>query len=132
MVPSFVISVDPVRSYVRVVLCGFFTASDVALFVAARDREHRKLRCSSNQHLTLVDVTGMKIQSQESVERFASMLANSSMWARRLVFVVDTSLARMQAKRAISGREVAFFRTISEAEAWLFRPVEESPAGCHT
>ena len=122
---SFSITVDPVRSHVRVVLSGFFSIADVAQFVAARNREHLKLCCGPNEHLTSVDITGMKIQSQESVEQFTRVLADPSLKARRLAFVVDASLARMQAKRAAAGRDIAFFRTRSEAESWVFGLAEQ-------
>ncbi|WP_157105610.1 hypothetical protein [Sphingomonas sp. TDK1] len=104
---------------VTIVMTGFFSPEDIARFVAARDAAHTLLRCGPNEHLTLVDIRGMRIQSQESVELFRSVLKNPRVQSRRLAIVVAQSLARMQIKRAASDRDPAYFTEPAEAEAWL-------------
>lgn len=120
MTPRMSLDVEPARDLVRITLAGFFAPGDIARFVAARDAAHRELRCAPNQHLTLVDIRAMHIQAQDSVDGFRAVLANPDTVSRRIAFVVARSLARLQIKRAASGRDAAYFTTIEDAEAWLF------------
>ncbi len=84
-----------------------------------RDRAHQLLRCLPNQHITLVDMRGMVIQSQDSVDRFQAILGNPAIKSRRIAFVVARSLARMQVKRAAASSNAAYFMEMDEATAWL-------------
>jgi hypothetical protein len=118
----FSVKVETEQSIVRIAMSGFFQPSDVSLFVDARNTEHRQLRCPPNGHLTLVDIRGMKIQSQESVRAFAEILSDPIYASRKIAFVVETSLARMQLKRAAAGRDGGFFDSPKEAEIWLLQP----------
>jgi hypothetical protein len=122
MEAAFSIDVDGSRSLVRIVMSGFFSVEDIVRFVAARDRAHQLLNCGLNAHVTLVDIRGMKIQSQDSVESFKHVLNNPKFASRRLAIVVAQSLARMQIKRAASEREAQYFDSIEGAEAWLLAP----------
>jgi hypothetical protein len=117
---NFSIQVDVPRSLVRIVLSGFFEREDIARFIEARDEAHTQLRCGPNQHLSLVDIRMMNIQSQDSVAQFQAMLNNPVAISRRLAIVVARSLARMQVKRAAENREPQFFVDIADAERWLF------------
>lgn len=119
MTATFSITADVTRDLICVTMAGFFTVDDIARFGTQRDHAHQKLRCLPNRHLTLVDMRGMVIQSQESVDRFQTMLANPATRSRRIAFVVARSLARMQIKRAAANRDAAYFMTIEEATAWL-------------
>lgn len=120
MKPEFSIDVDISRSLVRITMSGFFEPEDIRRFVAARDLKHRQLTCARNEHLTLVDIRGMHIQSQESVGQFAKLLANPQFASRCIAFVVTQSLARMQIKRAAARRGAGFFTDdFAAAEAWL-------------
>jgi hypothetical protein len=116
----FSIRVDPVHNIVRIRMSGFFTAEDIEAFLAERARAHRQLRCGPNEHLTLNDVSEMKIQSQEIVEAFREMLAAPEYRSRRLAFVSGSTLARGQLLRAATGRNVRCFDDAASAEAWLF------------
>ena len=115
----FEIDVDPSRNLVRQKLAGFFGPDDIARFVAARNAAHRRLTCGPNQHVTLADVREMKIQPQEMVQAFGSVLADRSQQSRKLAFVFSSSLARMQRLRAAERRDARYFTSIAEAEAWL-------------
>lgn len=119
MMPRMSIDVEPQRDLVRITLAGFFAPADVARFVAERDAAHQRLRCGPNQHLTLVDIRAMRIQSQDSVAAFQQVLGDPRMVSRRLAFVVARSLARLQIRRAAAEREAAYFTAIEDAEAWL-------------
>lgn len=116
---QYKVEVDPVTNIVRHYLAGFFEAEDVARYVAARDAAHKTLTCGPNEHVTLVDVRDMKIQPQDIVQAFGSVLANPRYRSRKLAFVVALSLARMQLLRAAAGRNAKFFNNLKDAEAWL-------------
>ena len=120
MSANFSIQVDPLRDLVRIHMTGFFSPEDIENFLAARTDAHRRLRCPPNAHLTLNDVSGMKIQSQEVVAAFRTMLAAPEYQSRRLAFVTGSTLARGQLLRASGGRNVRCFDTVPAAEAWLF------------
>jgi hypothetical protein len=122
MTARFSFDVDPSRDLLRTRLSGFFTPDDMAAYVAARRDAFAQLRCPINRHLALTDVTGMKIQSQEMVAAFSAVLADPSTQARRLAFVVATSLARSQLQRALGSRAAACFTTDREAAQWLLAP----------
>ncbi len=122
MEAAFSIDVDASRSLVRIEMSGFFAVEDIVRFVAARDQAHRLLKCAPNGHVTLVDIRGMKIQSQDSVESFKHVLNNPKFASRRLAVVVAQSLARMQIKRAASERDAQYFDSIEGAESWLLAP----------
>jgi hypothetical protein len=129
MTPSFLIEVDAGRSLVRISLSGFFNPDDVNRFVEARDDAHRQLRCGPNEHLTLVDIRDMQIQSQDIVEAFATMLSKPECKSKRIAFIVTQSLARLQIKRAASGRGAGYFNDDPvAAEAWLLGDLEDTRA----
>lgn len=115
----FDIHVDPVTSLVRIDLAGFFTVETLERFVATRAMAYQQLRCRPNQHLSLTDIRGMKIQSQEIVAAFGAILADPAYRSRRLAFVVASSLARMQLQRAIGTRDARCFTDPEEAERWV-------------
>lgn len=113
------VEVDPVGNIVRHYLAGFFQPIDVEMHVAARDAAHEQLTSGPNEHVTLVDVRDMKIQQQDIVKAFSSVLADPRHRSRKLAFVVALSLARMQLLRATASRDARYFTDIDEAEAWL-------------
>ncbi|PXW71609.1 hypothetical protein C7451_11253 [Blastomonas natatoria] len=121
----FTVQADPVTNLVRHYLAGFFEAADVERYVAARDAAHEQLTCGPHAHVTLVDVRDMKIQPQEIVQAFGSVLANPRYRSRKLAFVFSLSLARKQLVRASEGRSARFFTDIDEAEAWLLAMDDE-------
>lgn len=116
---DFTIDVDPALSLVRIRMAGFFTEADVARFVEAQTRAHQRLRCAPNRHLTLNDLREIKIQSQDAVTRFGAVLADPAFHSRRLAFVVASTLARSQLRRALGSRPAGLFTDPLEAEAWL-------------
>lgn len=130
MSARFQIDVDPARDLVRITMSGFYSAGDIDSFLAKREAAHRLLTCGPNEHLTLNDVRGMKIQSQDSVQAFQQMLSDPAYRSRRLAFVVDQTLALFQLERALANRDARCFATVQQAEAWLFerRAGEPAPA----
>lgn len=124
----FEIRVDAQRDLVHITLSGFFLAEDIARFQAARDTAHARLRCAPNRHVTITDIREMKVQAQESVMAFASLLSDPTQRSRKLAFIVGPSLARSQLMRAATGRsDTRFFGDPHSARAWLFAHDEAEP-----
>jgi hypothetical protein len=126
MTAAFIFNVDEVASLVRVTMGGFFSPSDIADFRKARDEAHMRLRCGPNQHVTLIDIRSMKIQSQEAVAEFQKLFAERRQRSRRIAIVVSSSLSRTQVKRAAAGRDAGYFQDPAEAEAWLLDRLEQA------
>lgn len=120
MSADFTIDVEPERDLVRIRMRGFFAPEDIEAFLAERARAHARLTCGPNQHLTLNDLREIKIQAQESVEMFRTMLADPAYRSRRLAFVMGRTLARTQLNRALDQRYARCFEDTVTAEAWLF------------
>lgn len=125
---SFSFEVDRPRDLVRIQMAGLFTQADVAAFVEERRRAHAQLGCGPNRHLTLNDVRQMKIQTQEIVAAFRTMLSDPVCKSRRLAFVAAPTLARGQLLRALQDRDARCFETIEAAEAWLFAETRSEAA----
>lgn len=118
---SFSIDLEPRRDLVRIRLCGFFSVDDIGRFQAELLLAHRRLGCGrKGGPLTINDISGMAIQSQDVVPRWSAFLADPAHRSRRLAFVVASTLARMQLERVIGGRDAQVFTDAAEAERWLF------------
>ncbi len=128
MSADFTIDVEPERDLVRIRMGGFFTAEDIDAFLAQRTTAHGQLTCGPNQHLTLNDLREIKIQAQESVEIFRTMLADPAYRSRRLAFVIGKTLARTQLGRALDQRYARCFEDVATAEAWLFADRDRAAA----
>ena len=116
---SFSIDADPARDLIRIRTAGFFTPDDLARFAEAWRAALARLRCPRNRHLTLVDMRAAGIQTQETVGRWRSMIADPVFRSRRLAVGLSGTLARMQLQRAIAGIGAQAFTDEAEAEAWL-------------
>ena len=125
MTANFLFDINPVQNLVRITMSGFFAADDIVGFAAAQREAYQQLRCPPNQHVTLVDMRAMQIQSQSSVVHFQKLMSDPAVASRRIAFVVARSLARMQIKRATTGLQAALFMTHEEAEQWL---TQEQPS----
>jgi hypothetical protein len=120
MAAHFTVRAEPSRDLIRITMSGFFNADDVQAFYEERAAQHARLTCGPNQHVTLNDVSAMKVQSQEVVAAFQDLLADAAYRSRRLAFVVDRTLARSQLMRALNGRTAKCFENRVTAEQWLF------------
>lgn len=120
MAPRFTITADPALNLVTIVIGGFFAQPAIDAFERERDVAHRKLRCGPNQHLTLVDMREMMIQSQEAIAGFQRVLNNHATKSKRIAIVTSQTLARMQVERAAERRDVQYFSgEPAEAREWL-------------
>lgn len=135
MKPHFAFSIDTSSHLIRVDMSGFYAPSDVDRFKVGLKAALKELGAKSNQHLMLVDIRQMKVQSQESVKLFRQFFKNKCFRSRRLAIVVASSLSRSQVKRAADGRGAEYFICSSSGEAWLMdesgrvqAATEDSPA----
>jgi len=120
MTAQFTVRAEPARDLIRISMAGFFSRDDIQAFYDARAAEHKRLTCGPNQHLTLNDLTEMKVQSQDAVAAFQELLGDPAYRSRKLAFVVDRTLAKSQLMRALNGRDAKCFEDRVEAERWLF------------
>ncbi|MEH3045941.1 hypothetical protein [Sphingomonas adhaesiva] len=119
---TFHFRVDATRNLIVTTITGFFDDDVFTRYLAARAAAFRELRCGPNEHLSLSDLRGMHIQSQEIVGHFAAMLAQPTYQSKRLGLVIGSSLARMQLSRALGGRaggNAQLFLDYDEAEHWV-------------
>ncbi|RZL22335.1 MAG: hypothetical protein EOP64_08350, partial [Sphingomonas sp.] len=100
MPSEFAIAADPLLGLIQIDMSGFFLEADIRAFEEARNEAHSQLRCGPNEHLTLVDIRSMQIQSQEAVAAFKRILDNPAYKSKRIAIVVSHTLARMQIQRA--------------------------------
>ena len=128
---TYQIIADPAMSTVQIVMAGFFAEGDVEAFchhyMAALDQ----LRCGPNQHLTLVDMQGTKIQTREIVAAFSKFMNEPTVRSRKLAFVTASTLSRIQAQRLVERDSVRFFQDRTCAGAWLYETEPVSSLRTH-
>jgi hypothetical protein len=101
-------------------LSGFFSVEDVRRYGTAIEEATRSLGGHPTRQRMLNDITGMQIQPQEVVAAFATFVADPRYSKRKVAFIVEASLARMQLNRVKVERYSRSFGTRAEAETWLF------------
>lgn len=124
--PTFAVTAEPDRDLVRWRIAGLLTPEAAAGLVAARNAAHRTLRCGPNQQVTIADLRGMAIQTQDVVGRFGLALADPAYRSRRLAVLTSSALARMQIGRILADSPIGFFDDLAEAEAWALAPEPEA------
>ncbi len=117
---KFQFEIDRARGLVRITMSGFYEPEDVAAFVEARKKAHEELGLPRNAHMTLNDLRGMKVQSQDTVRAFQAILTAPEYRSRKLAFVVDRNLAAMQLERTLVARDAQMFTDVPSAERYLF------------
>ncbi len=120
MAYSFEFLPDADRGVVEIKMSGFFSKEVVPSLASGMAEALEQLRCGPNFHMTLIDVTACKIQSQEIVLEFQKLVANPSLRSRRLAFITGSSLIKMQLRRIIHDDSYArIFGDRNSALAWL-------------
>ena len=119
MTGAFTVQTDPRRRLLRITMSGFFEPPQIAELRAGVAAALDRLHCAPGQHLTLVDIRAMDIQSQDAVAHFERLLSTPEVRSRKIAFIVARSLARLQIKRAASHRDAEYFEDEASAEAWL-------------
>jgi hypothetical protein len=121
---NFSITVDTGRDYIEVRLIGFLDMQTVADFDESYRAAKARLDADRSRHITLIDISELKIQAQNVVSDFALMLSDPSIHSARLAFVTGDTPAKMQLRRLI-GDNAALFDTMEEARQWLLRPFRD-------
>lgn len=116
---SFEISVDRAAGLVRLKVGGLFSLDDVHDFAVAQREAYSRLGRAKGSHRTLCDVSECKIQLQQVVEAFRSLLTDRTLMSERMAFVTGNSPAKMQIRRLISRETCQFFDNAADAERWL-------------
>ena len=113
------ISSLPFRRLVIAEFSGFLSLEDVA------DYERKKIAIvesmGGGEFDILVDTTQCDIQAQDVVAAFQYNITTTSCSPRRVALVRPSSLARMQAQRALSRANAALFDSRAEALDWLHK-----------
>jgi len=122
MESSYTIIAHPTLCLLEINMRGLFDPAHARQFAAEKEIAFQRLRCKPNEHVTLVDVTACLIQPQSVVGMFQSIIADPRFKARRIAFVVGGSLAKMQLRRILDGRDTQYFQSRDAAERWLFEP----------
>jgi len=115
----FRIEADRRASLIRLTMGGFFDSATIGDMRAQLVTAIGSLTCPPNEHLTLCDIRGMDIQTQDRVEEFSRLVGSDDVRSRRLAFVTARSLARLQAKRLSARADVEFFSDLESAHDWL-------------
>jgi hypothetical protein len=120
---NFSVTVDPGRDYVEVELRGFLDPQTASDFNDEYRIAKARLSVDRSRHVTLIDVSGLKIQAQNIVSDFALMLSDPTIMSARLAFVVADAPVKMQLRRLLHDH-AAMFDTVDEARSWLLRPFD--------
>lgn len=129
MTPTVRFTADPSRKLLRVKMTGFFMLDAVADYIEQRRAAFNKLGCGPGEHITLCDVRGCHISTQEVLSAFAAALADPATRARRIAFITDSALLRQQIRRMVDADRARCFGDEVEALAWLAdAPAETSRA----
>ncbi len=104
---------------VDIAMSGFFDAAGVASFIHDEQQAVARISASDGDHILLVDVTELRLQSQETVSHLLRLIGETQNMARKTALLVGASVFRMQAKRFVQPDRIEMFGTRSEALDWL-------------
>lgn len=118
-----VVTTEPERKLVRVVMSGLLTVAEVERFSRDEQAAVRAMGLRTGEFLLLVDTIGTQVHTREVTEAFQSLMLDSPLKARRIALVRMGTLAAMQSRRISTVRSYSeVFATAAEAEEWLFEP----------
>lgn len=86
----------------------------------ARSAALEKLSAKLGSHMTITDLRGCSVVSQELFPMFENMVNESGKTAKKGAFIVDSTLSTFQVRRILQRRpDVGIFGTTAEVLAWL-------------
>jgi hypothetical protein len=118
---TFQLSYDPSRILMSVVQQGYWSVPEFRKFEAEFLKLHNDIRKQHRNYRVMADCRDFSVQSSEVGEAFGIlfeklMVENKGHYA----ILVQTSLNKLQAKRAIPQPNVKVFTNWDEAMVWLF------------
>ena len=132
MAEPVTIQIDRSCALIRATLAGFWSESDVVAYKSSLAQARSTLASAgtppSEQRL-LVDLTAAAVQSQAVTEQLRGRLLDPGLLDGRIGIVAPSSLGMLQIKRTTQAEDARFFRTESEALAWLLPA--DAPGGGH-
>lgn len=121
--PDFTIRIEPARSYVEIVMRGYWDEATVQRFYGELRRLPPILAaggCRIGEQNTLFDTTAYAVQSQEVLAQLSAMVEDKSIGSRRIAVLTASALNKLQTRRIAPGYGV--FSEREPALAWLFEP----------
>jgi len=117
------VTIDRTRNLIEVRLKGFFSPEDAGWMGEEVREAIRTLGTAAGQHVTLYDVSKVKIASKPTIAMMIGVFGNPvfrDLWARRVAFYSTSALGRLQLQRVCDVREdVGIFEDRPAALAWL-------------
>ncbi|KQN25103.1 hypothetical protein ASE86_02250 [Sphingomonas sp. Leaf33] len=124
--------VDRSHALVNLTADGFVTDADIATGAAQLHAAIRSLGDRMGRHVTLYDLTGLRVASPAILDTFAVFFtdpAYRAIWARRVAFVTASPLVTLQMERIRRDRpDMQVFAERAPAIAWLFAVPERGQA----
>ena len=120
------LSFDPVCKLLDVRLAGMVTPEDAAWIGEEVRAAIVSLGPDMGKHVTLYDASEVQVVPTATIALLQHTWSNPAvrqLWARKVAFVVSTTLARMQAQRLREARaDIGIYDSREEAIAWLLEP----------
>lgn len=116
----YTIKADREQGMIRIEIEGFWQPETVDAYQRDLLAAIETLSARASGFVTLCDISRSPIQSQEVVAKLQAFISRSGSRPRKLAYVTNSPLSRMQGKRLADNRpDRAMFTTAAEAEAWL-------------
>ncbi|WP_404365618.1 hypothetical protein AB5I39_09270 [Sphingomonas sp. MMS24-J45] len=128
MIATHVIRVYPQKQLVDITVGGVFDVPRVIQVALDVKAAIDSLGLGPGEHLTLFDVSGFSLQSQDVVAALQSVLGDPRYTSRRLAVVADATLSPMQMQRVLKRDTAQWFNNRRVAEAWLCEGLPEQGA----
>jgi hypothetical protein len=123
---NFSVTVDPGRDYVEVELRGFLDPQTASDFNDEYRIAKARLSVDRSRHVTLIDVSGLKIQAQNIVSDFALMLRSKCSCAACSTIMPQCSTLSMRRAAGCCGLSTHRLR----ATSGLARASNATSANC--
>ena len=124
----YTIKTHPLLKLVELEMSGFFSMEEATRLYEDEQRAVASLS-PQGHYVLLIDLSALKLQSQDVIARFQDMLNDAPRTASRIALVTGESVARMQARRLADRVRLRLFDRRAEAMAWLQQgdTAEETP-----
>ena len=118
------LTVDRARRLFNFSAEGFFDVEGVASLAAQKAAALQSLGGRAGDHVSIVDVTGCRIQSQDVVAAFSDMIADCAIASRKVAFVASPGCQmRLQVRRMTRDRDASgLFDDVDSAKRWVLNP----------